>query len=58
LAKIAKLLIGKRRHRTCPRAVKRARHNSYRVKKHGEPASTLHANPATIKIRTVKPRAA
>ena len=58
LAKIAKLLIRKRRHRTCPRAVKRARHNSYRVKKHGEPASTRHDTPATITIHTMKARAA
>ena len=36
--------------RTCPRAVKRARHNSYRVKKPGEPASTRHRTPATIKL--------
>jgi len=33
---IATLLIPDRRERTCPRAVKRARHNSYRVKKPGE----------------------
>jgi hypothetical protein len=39
LAQIAALLILRRRERTCPRAVKRARHNSYRVKKPGEAAS-------------------
>jgi hypothetical protein len=36
-----------RRHRTCPRAVKRARHNSYRVKKPGD-TGTRHNNPPTI----------
>jgi hypothetical protein len=36
-----------RRHRTCPRVVKRARHNSYRVKKPGD-KSTRHAGPPTI----------
>jgi hypothetical protein len=49
LALLATLLIPERRERTCPRAVKRARHNSYRVKKPGEPASTRHRAPATIK---------
>ena len=44
-----------RRERTCPRAVKRARHNSYRVKKPGEPASTRHRAPATINIRGLTP---
>jgi hypothetical protein len=48
---IAALLIPPRRERTCPRAVKRARHNSYRVKKLGEPASARHPTPATINLR-------
>ncbi|HVI36755.1 MAG TPA: hypothetical protein VM684_11035 [Gaiellales bacterium] len=48
---IAALLIPPRRERTCPRAVKRARHNSYRIKKPGEPASTRHPAPATINLR-------
>ena len=39
----------KRRHRTCPRVVKRARHNSYRVKKPGE-SSTRHNGPPTIRL--------
>ena len=56
LAQIALLLIPDRRERTCPRAVKRARHNSYRVKNPGEPASTRHRAPATINIRGLKPR--
>jgi hypothetical protein len=47
-----------RRHRSCPRAVKRARHNSYRVKKPGEPASIRHNGPATILIHRLIPRAA
>jgi hypothetical protein len=58
LAQIADLLIPERRERTCPRAVKRARHNNYRVKKPNEPASTRHRRPATIRIHTLNPRAA
>jgi len=58
LAKIAALLIPARRERTCPRAVKRARHNSYRIKKPGEPASTRHHAPPTIHLHTLNPRAA
>ena len=38
-----------RRHRTCPRVVKRARHNSYRVKKPGE-SGTRHNRPSTIRL--------
>ena len=38
-----------RRERTCPRVVKRARHNSYRVKKPGQHA-TRHDAPATIRL--------
>jgi hypothetical protein len=51
-------MIPPRRDRTCPRAVKRARHNSYRVKKPGEPASTRHDGPATIRLHALNPRAA
>jgi hypothetical protein len=58
LADIAVLLIPPRRERTSPRAVKRARHNNYRVKKPGEPASTRHHAPAIIRIHTLQPRAA
>jgi hypothetical protein len=36
-----------RRNRTYPRVVKRARHNSYRVKK-PEDKGTRHAGPPTI----------
>ncbi len=38
-----------RRHRTYPRVVKRARHNSYRVKRPGD-TGTRHDGPATIKL--------
>ena len=48
----------KRRDRDSPRAVKHARHNSYRVKKPDEPASTRHHGPATIRHHTLNPRAA
>ena len=58
LALIATLLIPDRRERTCPRAVKRARHNTYRVKKPDEPASTRHHARATIRIHALNPRAA
>ena len=40
-------LTPRRRHRTYPRVVKRARHNSYRVKKPGD-TGTRHDGPATI----------
>jgi hypothetical protein len=39
----------KRRMRTCPRVIKRARHNSYRVKRLSDVAVT-HTSPPTIKI--------
>jgi hypothetical protein len=38
-----------RRHRTYPRVVKRARHNSYRVKKPGD-TGIRHERPATIRL--------
>ncbi len=44
--------------RTWPRAVKRARHNTYRVKKLHKPASTRHGRPATIRLHILTPRAA
>jgi hypothetical protein len=50
----------KRRHRTYPRVVKRARHNSYRVKKPND-IGIRHHGPATIKLAnlsTHNPRAA
>jgi hypothetical protein len=39
----------KRRHRTYPRVVKRARHNSYRVKRPSD-HGTRHNGPATISL--------
>lgn len=54
LAAITKKIIPIRRDRTCPRAVKRARHNSYRVKKPGE-RSIRHTGPPTINIRVLTP---
>ena len=39
----------RRRHRTCPRAVKRSRHNAYRVKKPGD-KNIRHDGPATIRL--------
>ena len=38
-----------RRHRTYPRVVKRARHNSYRVKKPAD-KGTRHDQPPTITL--------
>jgi hypothetical protein len=58
LTEITSTIIGVRRHRTCPRAVKRARHNSYRVKKPDEPSSTRHTEPPTVRIHKLQPRAA
>jgi hypothetical protein len=45
----AKNLNPPRRHRTYPRIVKRARHNSYRVKKPGD-RGTRHDGPPTIQL--------
>ncbi|MFE4941431.1 hypothetical protein [Streptomyces sp. NPDC056649] len=39
-----------RRHRSYPRVIKRARHNSYRVKRPGD-TGTRHTHPATITLR-------
>jgi hypothetical protein len=35
--------------RTCPRVIKRARHNSYRVKRPSD-ISVTHTSPPTIKL--------
>jgi len=43
-----------RRDRTYPRVIKRARHNSYRVKKPGD-HGTRHDGPATIKLVNLSP---
>ena len=37
------------RHRTCPRAVKRTRHNAYRVKKPGD-QGFRHDGPPAIQL--------
>ena len=39
----------RRRHRTRPRAIKRGRHNFYRVKKPGD-KNIRHDGPATIRL--------
>lgn len=46
----------KRRHRSCPRVIKRGRHNSYPIKK---PAHhpTRHHGPPTTTITTPTPQA-
>jgi hypothetical protein len=47
-------MIPTRRERTCPRAVKRARHNNYRIKKPAEQAGR-HDKPAAIRIHAMTP---
>ena len=39
----------RRRHRSYPRVVKRARHNLYRIKKPGD-HGTRHPGPPTIRL--------
>ena len=46
----------RRRHRTYPRVVKRARHNSYRVKTAAD-VGVRHDGPATIKLANLRPAA-
>jgi hypothetical protein len=58
LAEITATINPKRRHRSCPRTVKRARHNNYHVKKPDERASTRHHGPPTIHIHALTPQAA
>ena len=48
-AEILERLNPQRRMRTCPRVIKRARHNTYRVKRPGDAAVT-HTSPPTIKL--------
>jgi hypothetical protein len=48
-AEMLERLNPKRRMRTCPRVIKRARHNSYRVKRPSDIAVT-HTSPPTIKL--------
>ena len=40
----------RRRHRTYPRVVKRARHNSYRVKKPGDKGARHDRPPAIVLV--------
>jgi hypothetical protein len=62
LAKIMKGITAKRhlnpvrKDRTYPRVVKRARHNSYRVKRRTD-TGTRHHGPATIKLANALPLA-
>jgi hypothetical protein len=48
LTEILDRLNPKRRMRTCPRVIKRARHNTYRVKRPGDVGVT-YTSPPTIK---------
>jgi hypothetical protein len=57
LANITKKITPPRRDRTCPRAVKRARHNNYRIKRPAD-RSTRHTGPPSINIRGLIPRTA
>jgi hypothetical protein len=43
-----------RRHRSYPRVLKRARHNSYRVKRPGD-TGIRHHGPATIRLANPVP---
>lgn len=44
--------LNERRHRTYPRVVKRARHNSYRVKRVTD-TGTTHDKPPTVELRRI-----
>ena len=44
-----------RRHRSCPRVVRRARHNSYRVRNPGD-TGTRHHGPPTIRLVNLQPQ--
>ena len=48
-AEILERLNPQRRMRTCPRVIKRARHNAYRVKKPAD-HGTRHDGPPTIRL--------
>ena len=47
----------RRRHRTYPRVIKRARHNAYRVKKPGD-RGIRHDGPPAIQLTPAKAQAA
>jgi hypothetical protein len=44
-----------RRHRSYPRVVRRARHNSYRVKRPGDTGTRYHGPPA-IRLVSLQPK--
>ena len=46
-----------RRHRSYPRVIRRARHNSYRVKRPAD-TGTRHHRPATIRLVNLRPHVA
>ena len=48
----------RRRHRTYPRVVKRARHNLYRIKKPGDTGTRHHGPPTICLSSPVKAQAA
>ena len=48
-AEMLERLNPQRRMRSCPRVIKRARHNSYRVKRPSDIAAT-YTSPPTIKL--------
>ena len=50
--------LNQRRQRTCPRVVKRGRHNSYRVKRPGDHGVRHDSPPAITLVNLAKPQAA
>jgi hypothetical protein len=46
-----------RRHRSYPRVIRRARHNSYRVKRPGDIGIRYHG-PPTIRLVNLQPKSA
>jgi hypothetical protein len=44
-----------RRHRSYPRVIRRARHNSYRVKRPGDTGTSYHG-PPTIRLVNLRPQ--
>jgi hypothetical protein len=51
-AEILERLNPHRRMRSCPRVIKRARHNTYRVKRPGD-TSLTYTSPPTIKLEGI-----
>ena len=51
-AEMLERLSPKRRMRTCPRVIKRARHNTYRVKRPGDVGVT-YTSPPTLKLEGI-----